>query len=156
MRAAALIVSVCGILALAPAAGRAEAPAADTTAANTAAGSPAPQASTAARPRRKLKLGTFADPYSRIDDAALAELLRFYQNIEVEGKAPQELEMAMAAWWAHFNFEQSIYGHGYNIQTPTHPGAINILPLVDWLRKKVKDSRRNKQAEEAAEAAEDN
>jgi hypothetical protein len=146
MRAAALLVPVAGILFLPPA-GVSALPA------DTAAATPAPKRSPTARTHRKLKLGVFADPYARIDDAALAELLRFYQHIEVEGKAPQELEMAMAQWWAHFNFEHAIYGRGYNIQEPVVPGAVNILPLVDWLKKKVQDGKRNKRA---AEAIEDN
>jgi hypothetical protein len=79
MRRAALVLAAAGVLAL-PSAGRG----ADTPAAKpTAEPSPAPRA------HRKLKLGPFADPYARMDDAALAELLRFYQHIEVEGKAPQ-------------------------------------------------------------------
>jgi hypothetical protein len=111
-----------------------------------AAGSDAPAASPSPAPRahRKLKLGPFADPYARVDDAALAELLRFYQHIEVEGKAPQDLQVAMQAWWDHFNFEHAVYGRGYNIQKPMANGAINILPLIDWLRKRVKTDRRNK------------
>jgi hypothetical protein len=154
MRPAALIVAGAGFLALAPCSGWAQG-ATEQAPAASASKPPAP----AARPHRKLKLGPFADPYARIDDASLAELLRFYQHIEVEGQAPQELEMAMAAWWDHFNFQHAIYGRGYNIQTPTHPGAVNILPLIDWLKKKVKDNRRNKKAAEAAEiieSAEDN
>ena len=39
----------------------------------------------------------------------------------------------MATWWDHFNFEHAVYGRGYNIQTPVVPGAVNILPLIDWL-----------------------
>lgn len=143
----ALLVPMAGILLLAPA-GVSAGPLSDAPAA-----SPAPKASPAPRTQRRLKLGAFADPYARVDDAALAELLRFYQHIEVEGKAPQELEIAMAAWWEHFNFEHAIYGHGYNVQEPVVPGAINILPLIDWLKKKVKDGRRNKRA---AEVIEDN
>jgi hypothetical protein len=137
MKAAALVVPVLvGTLAVPSSAVRADtAPAATPT----AAPSPAP---------RKLKLGPFADPYARVDDAALAELLRFYQHIEVEGKAPQDLEVAMAAWWDHFNFQYAVYGRGYNIQKPTHPGAINILPLIDWLKKKAKEDRQNKMGED--------
>lgn len=135
MRAAALIVpAVIGTLLAPVAAVRADTPAARPTAAQ----SPAP---------RKLKLGPFADPYARVDDAALAELLRFYQHIEVEGKAPQDLQVAMEVWWDHFNFQKSVYGRGYNIQKPMANGAINILPLIDWLKKKVKESRKNKAAE---------
>jgi hypothetical protein len=148
MRAAALIVPVAGMLALWPAEGRAD------TASDTSTARPQARTSPAPRAHRKLKLGPFADPYARIDDAALAELLRFYQHVEVEGKAPQELEVAMAAWWDHFNFQHAVYGHGYNIQEPVVPGAVNILPLIDWLKKKVKDSRRNKRAAEAIEAEE--
>jgi hypothetical protein len=136
MKAAALIVpAVIGALLAAVATARADTPAPRPT----AAPSPAP---------RKLKLGPFADPYARVDDAALAELLRFYQHVEVEGKAPpQDLQVAMEAWWDHFNFQKSVYGRGYNIQKPMANGAINILPLIDWLKKKVKENRKNKAAE---------
>jgi hypothetical protein len=133
MRRAALILAASGILGL-PAAGVcADTPRAEPT--------PVPRA------HRKLKLGPFADPYARVDDAALAELLRFYQHIEVEGKAPQDLQVAMQAWWDHFNFEHAVYGRGYNVQKPMANGAINILPLIDWLKKKVKENRRNKPVE---------
>jgi hypothetical protein len=139
---AALFVAVAGLLVLAAGQVRAEASGGGEPAATRPAATPTP----VPRAHRRLKLGPFADPYARVDDAALAELLRFYQHIEVEGKAPDELEVAMAKWWDHYNFEQSVYGRGYNIQTPVHPGSFNILPLVDWLKKKVKDSKRNKQA----------
>ena len=144
MEPRALIVSaLAGLLALPPAVRAGEAPASGTT--------PAPKPTP--RPHRKLNLGAFADPYARIDDEALAELLRFYQHIEVEGKAPQDLQVAMQAWWDHFNFQHSVYGRGYNVQKPMANGAINILPLIDWLRKRVKTDRRNKMlpADEEAE-----
>jgi hypothetical protein len=127
------VLPVAGILALPPAEAWEDAP--------------APRPTPAPRAHRKLKLGPFADPYARVDDAALAELLRFYQHIEVEGRAPQDLQVAMQAWWDHFNFEHAVYGRGYNIQKPMANGAINILPLVDWLKKKVKENRRNKPVE---------
>jgi hypothetical protein len=135
MKAGAVIVPVlAGLLALPPAGRAGEAPATRPT--------PAPKPTP--RPHRKLNLGAFQDPYARIDDEALAELLRFYQHVEVEGKAPQDLQMAMQAWWDHFDFQHSVYGRGYNIQKPMANGAINILPLIDWLRKRVKTDRRNK------------
>ena len=140
MRAAALIVPAVVASLLAPAL----AVAADKPAAPAATATPSPPKSPASR---RLKLGAFADPYARVDDTALAELLRFYQHVEVEGNAPQDLQMAMEAWWDHFNFQKSVYGRGYNIQKPMANGAINILPLIDWLRKKVKEGRRNKAAE---------
>src|SRR6185503_9563078 len=108
---------------------------------DTPAAAPTPAPAPTPRAHRKLNLGAFSDPYARVDDAALAELLRFYQHIEVEGKAPQDLQVAMQAWWDHFNFQYAIYGKGYNIQKPVVPGAINILPLIDWLRKHVKEDR---------------
>ena len=135
MKARAAIVPVlAGLLALPPAGQAGEAPATS----QTPASKPTP------RPHRKLNLGAFADPYARIDDEALAELLRFYQHIEVEGKAPHDLQAAMQAWWDHFNFQHSVYGRGYNVQKPMANGAINILPLIDWLKKRVKTDRRNK------------
>jgi hypothetical protein len=139
MRAAALIVPAVVVSLLAPVAATA-----DDKPASPAAATPSPTPSPTSR---RLKLGVFADPYARVDDAALAELLRFYQHVEVEGKAPQDLQVAMEAWWDHFNFQKSVYGRGYNIQKPMANGAINILPLIDWLKKKVKENRRNKAAE---------
>lgn len=136
MKPAALVVSVL-VGALASPAWADSTPAAKPT----SAPSPAPRAA------RKLKLGPFADPYARVDDAALAELLRFYQHIEVEGKAPEDLQVAMETWWNHFNFQYAVYGRGYNIQKPMANGAINILPLIDWLKKKVKEDRSNKMGE---------
>jgi hypothetical protein len=133
MKAAALLVSVL-VGALAAPARADSTPAAKPT----SAPSPAPRAA------RKLKLGAFADPYARVDDASLAELLRFYQHIEVEGKAPEDLQVAMETWWNHFNFQYGVYGRGYNIQKPMANGAINILPLIDWLKKRVKEDRSNK------------
>ena len=135
MKAAALVVPALVGALLAPAAGACG----DTSASRT---TPA-----ASRAPRKLKLGPFADPYARMDDAALAELLRFYQHIEVEGKAPQDVQAAMETWWHHFNFDYAVYGRGYNIQKPMANGAINILPLIDWLKKKVKENRGNKMGE---------
>ena len=135
MKAAALIVPlVIGALVVPVAVVRGDTPAAQPT----AAPSPAP---------KRLRLGPFADPYARVDDAALAELLRFYQHVEVEGNAPQDLQVAMEAWWDHFNFQKSVYGRGYNIQKPMANGAINILPLIDWLKKRVKENRKNRAAE---------
>lgn len=134
---AALIVPLVGLLAVPAGEVWAGTPATSPTAAPT----PAP------RTHRKLKLGPFAEPYARVDDAALAELLRFYQHIEVEGKAPEDLQVAMETWWNHFNFQYAVYGRGYNVQKPMANGAINILPLIDWLKKKVKEDRSNKMGE---------
>src|ERR671918_663469 len=69
-----------------------------------AATTPGPSASPAPRASR-LKLGALANPYAPVDDATLAELLRFEQHIEVEGRAPRDLDTAMAEWWDHFNFQ---------------------------------------------------
>lgn len=106
-------------------------------------------ATSAAKKKRnkRLNLGPFADPYARVDDETLAELLRFEQHVEVHGEAPKDLQASMALWWDHFNFEYSVYGRGYNVQKPVHPGAINILPLLDWVKDKIKQARQNRSNE---------
>ena len=71
--------------------------------------------------------------------------LRFDAQVDVEGKAPRDPNEAMAVWWRHFNFQTSIYGRGINIRTPSHPGAFDIVPLVDWLAKKTKEAKKAKE-----------
>ena len=60
--------------------------------------------------------------------------LRFDTEIEVVGRVKDPNE-AMAEWWRHWDFEYSIYGHDINMQ-PKVAGGYNILPLIDWLRRK--------------------
>jgi len=67
---------------------------------------------------------------------------RFDTSIDVEAKLPRDPNEVMAEWWRHWNFEYSIYGHGINIQKPMPGGGFNILPLIEWLGKKGKETRR--------------
>ena len=67
----------------------------------------------------------------------MPELPHFETQIEVHSRHPQE---AMFDWWEHFHFESSIYGRGINIQNPMPGGGYNILPIIDWLKKKKKKS----------------
>ena len=62
--------------------------------------------------------------------------LRFDEEIEVFGRAKDPNE-ALAAYWRHWNFEYSVYGHGINVQS-TPRGGFNILPLIDYLRRKAR------------------
>jgi len=97
---------------------------------------PAPAPSPApAVPPGHLKLGPYAGFGLPPAEFTVPELLHFEAHVEVRGRTPQE---AMFEWWEHFHFEQSIYGHGINIQNPMPGGGYNILPLFDWLKKKAK------------------
>ena len=62
--------------------------------------------------------------------------LRFDEEIEVFGRTKDPNE-ALAAYWRYWNFEYSVYGHGINVQS-TPGGGFNILPLIDYLRKKAR------------------
>lgn len=97
---------------------------------------PAPVASPApAVPASQLKLGPYAGFNLPRNEFVVPELLHFEAHVEVHGRTPQE---AMFEWWEHFHFEQSIYGRGINIQNPMPGGGYNILPIIDWLKKKTK------------------
>ena len=77
--------------------------------------------------------------YSLYADRRLPEPsdgLGFSDEIEVFGHAKDPNE-ALAAYWRHWNFEYSVYGHGINVQS-TPNGGFNILPLIDFLRKKAR------------------
>ena len=64
-----------------------------------------------------------------------ADSFHYDTPIEVVGRDPNE---TMKDWWRSWNFEYSIYGRGINIQKPMPGGGFNILPLIDWLRKKAR------------------
>jgi hypothetical protein len=70
----------------------------------------------------------------RLPDAT--DGLNFTDEIEVFGRAKDPNE-ALGEYWRHWNFEYSVYGHGINVQA-TPNGGFNILPLVDWLRRKAR------------------
>ena len=87
-------------------------------------------------PESQLKLGPYAGFNLPRNEFVVPELLHFEAHVEVHGRTPQE---AMFEWWEHFHFEQSIYGRGINIQNPMPGGGYNILPIIDWLKKKAKN-----------------
>jgi hypothetical protein len=67
---------------------------------------------------------------------------RFDTTVEVLARAPRDPNEAMADWWRHWDFETSVYGHGINIQKPM-AGGYNILPLIEWIRRKAKEHEEN-------------
>jgi hypothetical protein len=86
-------------------------------------------------PESHLKLGPYAGFNLPRNEFVVPELPHFETQIDVHGRSPQE---AMFEWWEHFHFETSIYGRGVNIQSPMPGGGYNILPIIDWLKKKKK------------------
>jgi hypothetical protein len=82
------------------------------------------------------------DRYSLYADRRLpdpGDALRFDTEIEVVGRVKDPNE-AMAVFWRQWNFEYSIYGHDINIQ-PKVAGGYNLLPIIDWLRKKARGEK---------------
>jgi len=88
-------------------------------------------------PESHLKLGPYAGFNLPRNEFVVPELPHFETQIEVHSRHPQE---AMFDWWEHFHFESSIYGRGINVQNPMPGGGYNILPIIDWLKKKKKKS----------------
>ena len=72
---------------------------------------------------------------------------RFDTSVDVVASLPPDPNVAMAEWWRHWNFEYSLYGRGINIQKPMPGGGFNILPLIEWLGKKAKEQRENREPE---------
>ena len=99
---------------------------------------PAPEPTPApAVPASHLKLGPYAGFNLPRNEFVVPELPHFETRVEVHSRHPQE---AMFDWWEHFHFESSIYGRGINVQNPMPGGGYNILPIIDWLKKKKKKS----------------
>jgi len=94
-----------------------------------------PAAPAPAVPESHLKLGPYAGFNLPRNEFVVHELLHFETQVEVHARHPQE---AMFDWWEHFHFETSIYGRGINVQSPMPGGGYNILPIIDWLKKKKK------------------
>jgi len=91
---------------------------------------------------RRLNLGPYGRPSGSSAVNSTTEGPRFESTVVVEAKAPPDYNATMAVWWRHFNFtEPAIYGRGIPFGKPPPPGSVNILPLVDWLAKKVKQRR---------------
>ena len=95
---------------------------------------PAPTPAPAVPPSH-LKLGPYAGFNLPRNEFVVPELPHFETQVEVHSRHPQE---AMFDWWEHFHFESSIYGRGINVQSPVG-GGYNILPIIDWLKKKKKN-----------------
>ncbi len=88
-------------------------------------------------PPSHLKLGPYAGFNLPRNEFVVPELPHFETQVEVHSRHPQE---AMFDWWEHFHFESSIYGRGINVQGVGPGGGYNILPIIDWLKKKKKKS----------------
>ena len=73
--------------------------------------------------------------YSR--DEHRAQERTYVTRYRLEKKDPNA---AMAEYWRIWNFEYSIYGHDINIQ-PKVAGGYNLLPIIDWLRKKARGEK---------------
>jgi len=84
-------------------------------------------------PESQLKLGPYAGFSLPRNEFVVPALPHFEAHVDVHGREPN---VAMFDWWEHFHFEQSIYGRGINIQNPMPGGGYNILPIIDWLKKK--------------------
>jgi hypothetical protein len=89
-------------------------------------------------PESQLKLGPYAGFSLPRNEFVVPELPHFEAHVEVHGRDPN---VAMFDWWEHFHFEQSIYGRGINIQSPMPGGGYNILPIIDWLKKRGKNKK---------------
>lgn len=100
---------------------------------------------------RRLDLGPYGAPAAGPPrGGTLTEAPRFESTIDVEGKAPADFDATMAVWWRHFDFESpAIYGQGKGIPN----GGVNLLPLVSKVVDKVKDAKRNRDAERARREA---
>ena len=95
---------------------------------------PAPTPAPAVPPSH-LRLGPYAGFNLPRNEFVVPELPHFETQVEVHSRHPQE---AMFDWWEHFHFESSIYGRGIDVQSPVG-GGYNILPIIDWLKKKKKN-----------------
>lgn len=98
----------------------------------------APEAAATARPSatKRLNLGR---PGLPVGDLMAP---RFSDAVEVWGKAPPDLDQTMAVWWDHFDITSpAIYGRGTAFRQPPPAGSVDIVPLVEWVVKKVKDRK---------------
>jgi hypothetical protein len=96
---------------------------------------------------RKLDLGPYGAPAGGTPKVeTLTDTPRFESTIEVEGKAPLDLNQTMSVWWAHFNLTgASVYGRGTAFRAPPPQGSVDVTPLVGWVADKVRDYKRNRQ-----------
>lgn len=96
---------------------------------------PAPTPAPAVPPSH-LRLGPYAGFNLPRNEFVVPELPHFETQVEVHSRNPQ---VAMFDWWEHFHFESSIYGRGINVQSPMPGGGYNILPIIDWFKKRKKN-----------------
>jgi hypothetical protein len=95
-------------------------------------------------PRSWLDLGAHGRP-GAVTYQTLLDAPRFQSSIDVEAKAPQDLNVTMAVWWHHFDLPKpSPYGHANT--TAYRPGtagapAVNLLPVFGWIADKIKDRK---------------
>lgn len=96
---------------------------------------------------RKLDLGPYGAPAGgRPGVEAITDTPRFESAIDVEGKAPPDLNQTMAVWWEHFNITKGgVYGRGTAFRQPPPKGSVDVTPLVGWVADKVRDYKRNRQ-----------
>jgi hypothetical protein len=94
---------------------------------------------------RKLDLGPYGAPSGGTPKVeTITDLPRFESTIDVEAKAPADLNQTMSLWWSHFNMTSaSVYGYGTAFRAPPPNGSVDITPLVGWVSDKVRDYKRN-------------
>jgi hypothetical protein len=107
---------------------------------STASASPAPG------PSQRLNLGPYRSVYAD-DPAALADRLRFQEQVEVRGKAMDARSLTLKLeWWmkdidltrgatpASLSAPSIAEMHDYR---PHPPDAINLVPVMQWLTEKL-------------------
>jgi len=99
----------------------------------------------AVAPRAWLDLGAHGRP-GAVTVQTLLDAPRFQSSIDVEGKAPQDLNQTMAVWWRHFDLPApAVYGQNSNYRPgSTVTPAVNLLPVFGWIADKIKD-RKNRE-----------
>lgn len=104
---------------------------------------------------RKLDLGPYGAPAGGTPKVeTLTDLPRFESTIEVEGRAPSDLNQTMSVWWAHFNFTSpAVYGRGTAFRAPPPQGSVDVTPLVGWVADKVRDYKRNRRSRPKPDAS---
>jgi hypothetical protein len=104
---------------------------------------------------RKLDLGPYGAPTGGTPEVEeLTDMPRFESTIEVEGKAPMDLNQTMSVWWAHFNIPLgAVYGRGTAFRAPPPQGSVDVTPLVSLVSKKVSDYKRNRAARRKLDAS---
>lgn len=94
--------------------------------------------SEAAKPRRRLRLGSLAYP-TPPEPPSTSDLPRFDTRIEVDAFARRDPNDTMAVFWRRWDMDAAIYGRGIAVQETK--GGFNVLPLFDWGLKKWRDRR---------------